>query len=127
MDGNNGGKFQFSYSAAERAEVERIRKKYQPRDDNKLEQIKRLDSAVTQKSTMYSIIIGVVGALLLGIGMCCTLVWGALTFVFALGIVIGIIGIGVLALAYPVYIYIEKKERERIAPEILRLTDELLK
>ncbi len=29
--------------------------------------------------------------------------------------------------AYPIYVAVTKHERERIAPEILRLTDELLK
>ncbi len=32
-----------------------------------------------------------------------------------------------IALAYPVYNRVLKKERARIAPEILRLTEELLK
>ena len=76
---------------------------------------------------MYSIIVGVVGALLLGLGLSCILLWGAITFVFALGIVIGVFGLAVLALAYPAYIYVEKKERDRVAPEIIRLTNELLK
>lgn len=127
MNDNNGGKFQFSYSAAERAEVERIRKRYLTREESKLDKIKKLDKSVLQKSTMYSIIIGVVGAVLLGIGLSCILVWGAIKLVFGLGIVIGVFGLAIIALAYPVYIYAEKKERERVAPEIIRLTDELLK
>ena len=44
-----------------------------------------------------------------------------------IGIPVGLIGIVLVALAYPVYNRILKKERQRIAPEILRLTDELLK
>ena len=43
------------------------------------------------------------------------------------GIPVGLAGIVLVALAYPVYSRILKKERQRIAPEILRLTDELLK
>ena len=43
------------------------------------------------------------------------------------GIIIGLGGIVFVALAYPVYTRTLKKERERIAPEILRMTDELLK
>ena len=43
------------------------------------------------------------------------------------GIIIGIVGLLVLSLAYPVYMQVTKKEREKIAPEILRLTEELLK
>ena len=44
-----------------------------------------------------------------------------------IGICVGIIGIVLVSLAYPVYNRTLKKEREKIAPEILRLTDELMK
>jgi Tfp pilus assembly protein PilE len=44
-----------------------------------------------------------------------------------IGIVIGVVG-GVLAgVAYPVYNAIVKAKRKKIAPEIIRLTDELMK
>ena len=43
------------------------------------------------------------------------------------GIIIGIVGIVLVSLAYPLYNRIVKKEREKIAPEIIRLTDELMK
>ena len=42
------------------------------------------------------------------------------------GIAVGIAGMVLVALAYPLYNRVLKKQRERIAPEILRLTDELL-
>ena len=44
-----------------------------------------------------------------------------------LGILTGVAGLVMVALAYPLYNTVLKKERQRIAPEILRLTDELLK
>ena len=44
-----------------------------------------------------------------------------------IGILVGIAGMVMVALGYPVYNCVLKKERERIAPEILRLTEELLK
>ena len=43
------------------------------------------------------------------------------------GIVIGVAGMAGTAAAYPLYMQITKRERERIAPEILRLTEELMK
>ena len=45
----------------------------------------------------------------------------------ALGILTGAAGLALVALAYPVYHRVLKRERARIAPEILRLTEELLK
>ena len=57
--------------------------------------------------------------------MCCAMVWQGIWFIP--GIVIGLAGIVVVAMAYPIYQKILKKEREKIAPEIIRLTDELMK
>ena len=42
------------------------------------------------------------------------------------GIVIGVIGMVGVALAYPLYQYLVKKEKERLGPEILKLTEELM-
>lgn len=122
---NKSENFSFTYSAKEQEELKKIRQKYIPQEENKMEQLRRLDQSVTQKGTLISIIIGVIGALILGVGMCCTMVWKGVWFVP--GIIIGLIGIGIVVAAYPVYNYVTKKERKKIAPEILRLTDELMK
>ena len=52
---------------------------------------------------------------------------GAGGVVADVGIGIGIIGIVLVCMAYPIYNRTLKKEREKIAPEIIRLTDELMK
>lgn len=117
--------FSYTYSAEEQQELKRIREKYLPKEENKMEQLRSLDSKATGKATMIAIIIGMIGTLLLGVGMCCTLVWQGRWFVP--GILVGIIGIGIVAIAYPVYNKTLKTEREKIAPEVLRLTEELLK
>lgn len=125
MDKNQNTTFQYTYSAREQARIKEIRSKYVPREENKMEQLQRLDASVTQKATMYAIIVGVIGALILGTGMSCCMVWAGAWFVP--GVIIGVIGMAVVAAAYPLYCHVLKKERRRIAPEILRLTDELMK
>ncbi len=117
--------FSYTYSAKEQDEVKRIRAKYLPGEADKMGQLRRLDHSVTQKSTAWSLAIGIIGTLLMGIGMCCAMVWQGVWFIP--GIVIGVAGIAVASLAYPLYIRITKQEREKIAPEIIRLTDELMK
>lgn len=117
--------FSYTYSAKEQDELKKIRQKYIPKEEDKMEQLLRLDRSVYEKSTMVSIILGVVGALTLSIGMCCAMVWQGMWFIP--GIIIGVIGIGIVTLAYPVYNHVVKKERKKITPEILRLTDELMK
>lgn len=117
--------FHYTYSAKEQEEVKRIRNKYIPKEEDKMEQLRRLDASVNEKATVQSIIVGMIGTLIMGIGMCCCMVWADILFVP--GIVIGLAGMAVMGAAYPVYSKTLKKEREKIAPEIMRLTDELMK
>ena len=122
--------FRYTYSAKEQSEVEAIRKKYLPPEENKMEQLRKLDRSATGKAQAWAIALGVIGTLILGTGMslCMTELSGFLggTAMFV-GIPVGLVGIVLVALAYPVYNRILKKERQRIAPEVLRLTEELLK
>ena len=117
--------FLYTYSAKEQEEVKRIRYKYIPKEEDKMEQLRRLDASVNEKATIRSIIVGIFGTLIMGIGMCCCMVWADVWFVP--GIVIGLAGMAVIGAAYPVYSKTLKKERAKIAPEIMRLTDELMK
>lgn len=117
--------FHYSYSAKEQIEIQKIRKKYMTPEEDKMEQLRRLDRSVTQKGTAVSIAVGTIGSLLLGIGMCCCLVW--MEHWFIPGIIIGVLGIAILSAAYLLYLLITRKERAKVAPEILRLTDELMK
>lgn len=128
----NKESFSFTYSAAQRQEVEDIRKKYLPQEENKLERLRRLHRSAERKAQAWAIGLGTVGALILGTGM--SLVMTDLgkalalpeTASIAVGVAVGLVGLVLVALAYPVYNRILRKNRERIAPEILRLTDELL-
>ncbi len=117
--------FQYTYSATEQEELKKIRSKYLPREESKMDTLRRLDGQAARKATRVSLVLGVIGALIMGLGMSCCMEWGQRWFVP--GIVIGLLGMALCALAYPVYSRTLKKERDRIAPEILRLTDELMK
>lgn len=117
--------FQYTYSASEQEELKQIRSKYLPKEENKMDTLRRLDAGAAQKATMFSLILGIMGALILGLGMSCCMVWAGAWFVP--GIAIGVVGIALVCLAYPVYLRVLKKEQARIAPMILQLTDELMK
>ena len=122
--------FEYTYSAQRQQEVEEIRKAYLPKEEDKMEQLRKLHSIPTQKAQAVSLAVGVIGALILGTGMslCMTELGAALgNLALVLGIMIGLAGIILVALAYPIYNRTLKKEREKIAPEILRLADELTK
>lgn len=130
---NHDNAFKYTYSASEQDEIKKIRRKYICNEESKVERLRRLDKKVTQKSTAYSLIIGIIGALLLGSGMSLIMTEiGAFlalgkTSAIIIGVIVGVIGAILVALAYPVYNAVTRKERERVAPEIIKLTDELLK
>lgn len=121
--------FAYTYSAAQRQEVEDIRKHYMPAEENKMEQLRRLHRSAYQKAQAWAIALGVVGALILGSGMSLFMTelgapLGRLSMVVGIGA--GLVGLVLVALAYPVYNRVLKNQRQRIAPQILRLTEELL-
>lgn len=122
--------FEYTYSAEQQKEVEAIRKKYLPKEEDKMEQLRKLHAIPTQKAQAASLAVGIVGALIMGTGMSLAMtdIGAALgSLAMVLGIVAGVAGMVLAALAYPAYNRVLKKQREKIAPEILRLSDELLK
>lgn len=126
--------FNYTYSAKEQEEIKAIRNKYVAPEEkeDKMAQLRRLDAAVTQKATGVSLVFGVIGALIMGFGM--SLVMTRLGDILGLykgmamlfGIIAGVIGIVLVCLAYPIYNRIIQEERQKIAPEIIRLADELM-
>ena len=122
--------FSFTYSAQQQKEIEAIRNKYLPKEADKMQQLRKLHAVPTQKAQAWSIAIGVIGVLIMGTGMSLAMTdigaaLGSLSMV--IGIIVGIVGMVLVALAYPLYNRVLRKQREKIAPEILRLSDELLK
>ena len=116
--------FQYTYSASQQSEVQKIREKYLPREVTKLDRLRALDAGVTRRGKTVSLVHGILHSLMLGLGMSCCMVWADRWFVP--GILIGCTGIAGAATAYPLYNHIVKRDREKIAPEILRLTEELM-
>ena len=95
--------------------------------------LRRLDASVTNTAQAVALVFGVIGTLILGFGM--SLIMTELAEILGIsgdtdmviGIIVGIVG-GILAsLAYPIYNAIVKAKRKKLAPEIIRLTDELMK
>jgi len=116
--------FEYTYSASQQQEIKKLRDKYdiKAKAESKLEKIRRLDKKAETPATITAIILGVIGTLIFGIGMCCILVWIEL---FVWGIFIVVVGIIMLAIAYPTYKYIVKNQRKKLAPKILKLIEEL--
>ena len=118
--------YSYTYSAQNHAEIKKIRDKYLPKEESKLEKLIRLDKQAEKKGQAVSIALGVIGALLLGVGMCCNMVWNTGVIIMMVGIVIGLIGMWSMGLAYPIYKKLTETERKKIADQIIALSNELL-
>ena len=121
--------FEMTYSAQQQEEVQEIRKKYLPQEPDKMARLRALDASVGKKAARISITVGIFGTLILGFGMSLVMSDFGLFFgdlALPLGIVTGLAGLGILSTAYPLYLRTVQKQRKKIAPEVLKLTEELM-
>ena len=119
--------FNFKYTAPsqeERKEIDSIRRQYAPQEktETKLERLRRLDGLVKNTAIIWSLVLGVVGTLVFGLGLTMILEWS----IWPWGIVLMVIGSIPMAIAYPVYKFALNKGKAKYGDEILRLSEELL-
>ena len=124
--------FHYSYSAREQNEIEAIRKKYTadasgPTD--KMTLLRKLDAGVTRKATVTALCVGIVFVLIMGLGM--SLIMSEFgdplgtASEWTIGLICGVVGMAGVIAAYPLYRWVLKRERKKIAPQILKLAEEL--
>ena len=119
----NENAFQYTYSAPLNPEVLRIREKYLPREETKLDELKRLDRTVQSAGTVESLCLGVCASLVFGLGMCFSLkIIGDMVW---LGILLSLIGMAGIIYAYPLCCKCHNKAKEAHMPRILELAAEL--
>ena len=115
--------FSYTYSAANHQEVLRIRQKYLPQSESKLDELKRLDSLVQSSGVTESLCAGIGGCLIFGLGLCLAMeVIGNMVW---LGILLGLAGMAGMLAAFPVYRKVFNKAKMRYSPRILELAAEL--
>lgn len=112
----------FQANAQDQKKAESIRRQYIPREDNKIEQLQKLDNKVKTPGKVVASILGVVGALVMGSGMALVMVWENMT----MGLALSIPGLIVALLAFPVYALITNSRKKKFTSEIMRLSDGLM-
>lgn len=120
--------FKFTYTAPapdERREIEGIRNRYLPPDERaeKMARLRALDRRARRPPFFAALGLGAGGTLLFGLGMSMVLEWG----LFVWGVLTSVLGAGMAALAYPAGKFLRRRCREKYAPEILALSEELTK
>ncbi len=124
--------FNYTYSAKEQSEIEAIRKKYAADitdATDKMALLRKLDAGVTGRATTVSLCVGIISALIMGLGMSMIMSeFGdslGVALEWTIGLACGIVGMAGVIAAYPLYRCVLQKERKRVAPQILKLTEEL--
>ena len=120
-------KFQYTYTAPteeEKLEIKHIQKQYLQKDERslKLEHLRKLDNKVKNIPTCVSLIVGIVGLLIFGIGLTCILEWSQII----IGIIVSAISIAPISIAYPLYTKLDRKLRNKYSNEIVSISNELL-
>ena len=110
--------------------VQKIRTQYTEKEHTELETLKALDKKVKRPANIFAGIFGTVSAIVMGSGMSLVMTdIGAqlgLEQTMIPGIVIGIVGMGMALLTYPIYKGILSRRKKKFAPEILRLSEKLI-
>ncbi len=119
--------YTYTYSSAEKEEMDAIRRKYLPaeresEETDGLARLRRIEAHVENVGSVVALAAGILGTLLLGIGMCCVLVWMGVWFI--VGIPVGVIGIGVMMVAYPLYVHVTRRMRAKYTQKVLEITSE---
>lgn len=124
---NNDDKFSYSYTApneSERREIEGIKKQYilKEKKEDKLENLRNLNKRVTQPPMIIGLTVGIIGTLIMGVGMTMVLEWNIIVW----GVIIGVVGAAIAAIAYPIYRVILNRNKKKYGQQIIELSDELL-
>ena len=123
--------FNYNYSAKQSDQVQAIRARYMEHEVSKLELLKKLDAQVKRPANVFGYIFGSIAAIIMGCGM--SLVMTDLPQMLdianpmTVGIAIGVVGLVLSLINYPVYKKMLASRREKFAPQILALSDEIMK
>lgn len=104
--------------------VEKIVNSYTEKENTKLDELKALDSKVKKPALIFAYVFGSISALLLGFGMCVAM-QVILADLMWLGIVVGVVGIALCLLTYPIYKRILNSRKNKYREQILSISNEL--
>ncbi len=101
---------------------------YTKNESPKVEELKKLDQKVKVLPTILAYTLGVISSLILGVGMCLSMkvIGQGTTTTFVIGIIIGIIGMVLICINYPLYLHVLAKRKEKYAYEIVTLAKEII-
>ena len=110
--------------------VQKIRTQYTEKQHTELEALKELDAKVKRPAKVFAYTYGSLGAIVMGAGMSLVMTEiGAVIGVTSMvpGIAVGVVGMGMTLTTYPIYKKMLSSRRKKYAPEIMKLSDKIMK
>ena len=110
--------------------VQKIRTQYTEKEHTQLDALKALDKKVKKPANVFATIFGSINAVIMGCGM--SLVMTDIGTVVGIaepmmpGIIIGVVGLIMAILTYPIYKKILNSRKKKYANEIIKLSDSIM-
>lgn len=112
-------------NAKEKQYVENIRLGYEEKKDTKIDELRALDRQTKRPAQVFAYIFGTLGSLVLGSGMCLAMP-EVIEGYMPLGIAVGIVGIIMVSVNYPIYKAILASRKRKASSKIMKLSGEIL-
>ena len=111
--------------------AQKIRTQYTGKQVTELDELRRLDAKVKRPATVFAYVLGCISAIIMGCGMSLIMTDIGATLgiedTMIKGTVIGSIGLIMAIINYPVYNGIMSYRKKKYAPEILELSDKIMR
>lgn len=107
--------------------AEQIANEYAPKDTSKVVALKKLDNRAKLPAQIFTYTFGIASSLITGAGMCLSMkvIGSGTTGAMVIGIVLGIIGLILMGVNYPIYRKMREKGKQKYAFEIIQLAKEI--
>ena len=110
--------------------AQKIRAQYMEQTPSELDALRELDAKVKRPANVFAYVFGSISAIIMGAGMSLVMTdIGAtigITSALAPGIAIGVVGLGMALLTYPMYKRILNARKKKYGAEILTLSDKIM-
>ncbi len=110
--------------------VQKIRSQYTEKESTEMDALRELDAKVKRPANVFSYVFGSISAIIMGAGMSLVMTDIGATIGIAdpmiPGIAIGIVGMLMAIINYPIYKRIMSSRRKKYADKIVKLSDKIM-
>lgn len=107
--------------------AEQLANEYAPKKTSKVVALRKLDAKAKLPATVFTYTLGIVSALVFGVGMCLSMnvIGDGSTAMMIVGIAVGILGMAGMGANFPIYRKILARGKQKYAYEIIELAREI--